>query len=145
MHILNDSFIKPHGEVQLKGQSFFRFEIFYHNIARDYFVENEDDYIEWITQIRIATGSFEIFQIYEIIGTIKSCAASQILKAKSRDSDRVYCIKSICKMGMSMKDLEDIKIEAEVMKVCQHPNIVKLFDVYDSLENTYLGKHLFKI
>lgn len=33
---------------------------------------------------------------------------------------------------MSLKDLELIKREIEVLKVCQHPSIIRFFDVFES-------------
>lgn len=144
MHLLTDSFITPHGETKLKGQSLFRFDIIYHNRVGEYYVQSESEFYEWINQLWNSTGYSEVFQKYEIIDTIKSCLPAQIMKVKCRDSDRVYCLKSICKKEMPIRDLEDIKIEGEIMKVCQFPYIVKLYDVYDSLDFSYLGKLLFE-
>lgn len=138
MHLLTDSYIKPYGETFLKGQLFFRFEIYYDNKAREYLVQNDSEYREWIFQLKMATKYSEIFDFYEVISTISFCEPNKILKAKHIETNEIFCIKSICKTGMSMNDREEIKVEAEIMKVCQHPNIVKLYDVYDSLERTYL-------
>lgn len=142
MHFLSDSFIKPLGLVKVKGQLLYRFDIFYQRKAREYYVENNSDFHRWINQLWNATAYSEVFQRYDIIETIKSCTSSQIIKVKCKnnESDQLYCLKSVSKKDISLRDLEDIKIETEIMKVCHHPNIVKLFNVYESLEANYLGK-----
>ena len=37
-----------------------------------------------------------------------------------------------------MKDLELLKREIEVLKVCQHPNIIKFFDVFENQDSIYI-------
>jgi len=36
------------------------------------------------------------------------------------------------KKDLSLKDLELLKREIEVLKVCQHPNICKMYDVFEN-------------
>lgn len=41
-------------------------------------------------------------------------------------------MKFIKKKELTLKDLELMKREIEVLKVCQHPNIIKLEDVFEN-------------
>jgi serine/threonine protein kinase len=41
-------------------------------------------------------------------------------------------VKFIKKKDLTLKDLELMKREIEVLKVCQHPNIIKLEDVFEN-------------
>jgi len=41
-------------------------------------------------------------------------------------------VKFIKKKELTLKDLELMKREIEVLKVCQHPNIIKLEDVFEN-------------
>lgn len=41
---------------------------------------------------------------------------------------------------MSLKELELQKREIEVLKICQHPNIIRLIDVFENPEYIYIGK-----
>jgi serine/threonine protein kinase len=49
-------------------------------------------------------------------------------------------IKSIKKKNMSLKELELQKREIEVLKICQHPNVIRLLDVFENPEYIYIGK-----
>ena len=37
-------------------------------------------------------------------------------------------------------DKELIKTEIEILKICQHPNIIKLYDVFENFDYIYIGK-----
>lgn len=41
-------------------------------------------------------------------------------------------VKIVKKKDLSLKDLELLKREIEVLKVCQHPSIIRFFDVFES-------------
>lgn len=47
-------------------------------------------------------------------------------------------IKVIKKKNMSLKELELQKREIEVLKICQHPNIIRLIDVFENPEYIYI-------
>jgi len=51
-------------------------------------------------------------------------------------------IKSMKKTVMTLQELELIREEIEVLKVCQHPNIVRLFDVFESSDFIYVVMEL---
>jgi serine/threonine protein kinase len=40
---------------------------------------------------------------------------------------------------MSIKELELQKREIEVLKICQHPNIIRLIDVFENPDFIYIG------
>lgn len=47
---------------------------------------------------------------------------------------------------MQVHELELQKREIEVLKICQHPNIIRLIDVFENPENIYISKkNLFQI
>ena len=41
---------------------------------------------------------------------------------------------------MSLKELELQKREIEVLKICQHPNIIRLIDVFENPDYIYIGR-----
>ena len=57
-------------------------------------------------------------------------------------SKRRVAIKVIKKKHMSLKELELQKREIEVLKICQHPNIIRLLDVFENPDYIYIGKNI---
>ena len=41
---------------------------------------------------------------------------------------------------MNNQDLELLKTEIEILKICQHPNIIRLYDVFDKINSIYISK-----
>ena len=39
---------------------------------------------------------------------------------------------------LSLKDMELLKREIEVLKVCQHPNIIRFYDVFENSDFIYI-------
>ncbi len=48
-------------------------------------------------------------------------------------------IKIITKKDMTTVDKELVQTEIEILKICQHPNIIRLFDIFENLDYIYIG------
>lgn len=142
MHSLSDAFLKPFGRVNIMGYTLSRFEIFFQNKVREYYCQSESEYEIWIQKLNVATGHKEIASKYEVIEKIGSGKYGVIQKVKDKESNEIFCMKVLSKTSVSSRDLEDMKTEVEIMKICQHPNLVKLYDIYESIEYKYIGKSL---
>lgn len=57
-----------------------------------------------------------------------------------KNTQRKVAIKIMNKKEMNNQDLELVKTEIEILKVCQQPNIIRLYDVYENLDYIYIGK-----
>ncbi len=49
-------------------------------------------------------------------------------------------IKIMSRSDMSGLDLEMLKTEIEILKVCQHPNIIKFYDIFENVDLIYISK-----
>ena len=49
-----------------------------------------------------------------------------------------YAIKIMSKESMSVQDFELAQTEINIMKMCQHPNIIKLYDIYETADFIYI-------
>ncbi len=143
MHCLTDAYVKSCGKVTLVNTQLFRFEIYFQNKVREYYCQNEEEFNTWITKINEATGNTCVTQKYEIIDKINSGKFGLIRLVKNKETGETCCLKIMNKKSMNNNDLQELKTEVEIMKICQHPNIVKLYDIFEDQENKYLGKLLY--
>ncbi len=44
------------------------------------------------------------------------------------------------KSQMNAQDLELVKREIEILKICQHPNIIRLLDIFENQDYIYIGR-----
>jgi serine/threonine protein kinase len=43
------------------------------------------------------------------------------------------------KKDMTNQDLELVRSEIEILKICQQPNIVRLYDVFENIDYIYIS------
>ena len=72
-----------------------------------------------------------IKETYKILDQLGKGSFAFVRKAKHRETGEYFAIKILSKKKMEDKDLEAIQVEIEIMKNIDHPNVVKLYDVYE--------------
>jgi len=56
-----------------------------------------------------------------------------------KESGRKVAVKIMNKKDMTNQDLELVKTEIDILKICQHPNIIRLFDVFENQDFIYIS------
>jgi serine/threonine protein kinase len=65
-----------------------------------------------------------------------------VKKGTHKNTGKDVAIKIVKKKELTLKDKEMLKREIEVLKVCQHPNIIKLEDIFENQENIFIVMEL---
>lgn len=66
MHNLSGVFLKEEDPINYEGKNLFCFSVIYPKKARNYYVENEAEYKEWVRHIQKATGYSNLTDIYDV-------------------------------------------------------------------------------
>lgn len=140
MHCLTDAYVKSCGKMKIQNTELYRFEIYFQNKVREYYCQDEVEFEMWIKKINEATGNSCFTNKYDIIDKMNSGKFGLIRQVLNKETKELCCLKIMNKKSMSNKDLQELKTEVEIMKICQHPNIVRLIDIFEDQENKYLGK-----
>ena len=76
----------------------------------------------------------DIKEDYEVLETIGRGSFSKVYKAKNKENGKLYAIKAIDKKKLLKNNMHLMNIinEIEVLRNLNHPNIVKLYEVYES-------------
>lgn len=72
-----------------------------------------------------------IKETYKIEGTIGKGSFATVKKAKHRETQVRYAVKVLSKKKMSDEDKIAMQTEIEILKTVDHPNVVKLVDVFE--------------
>ena len=152
MHSLVGVFIRSDKEEQIDSNAYiFPFKIIFPmNKVRVYYCRNRDDRSKWLQFLKAAVGYSQIEDYYEITVTYFACIIivqtdlgkgkfGQVKLATHIKTQNKVAIKVIKKKNMSLKELELQKREIEVLKICQHPNIIRLIDVFENPDYIYIG------
>jgi hypothetical protein len=146
MHNLSGVFLKEESKAKLDDTIFFCFSMIYPKKKRIYFIDNETDYNNWIKCIRKVTGYSTLTEIYDlrvILRLIKEKLGNGkfglVRLGVHKKTGRKVAIKIMSKKEMNNLDLELVRTEIEILKVGQHPYIVRLYDVFENLEFIYIS------
>jgi calcium-dependent protein kinase len=76
---------------------------------------------------------------YEVLEVIGKGGYGEVKKVKHKELDVIRALKVIKKSRYkSAAELKMIKNEISIMKVVDHPNIVKLYEFFEDDENFYI-------
>ena len=68
---------------------------------------------------------------YKIESTIGRGSFALVKRAKNRQTSVKYAVKVLSKKKMTEEDIIGMQTEIEILKSLDHPNVVKLIDVYE--------------
>lgn len=147
MHNLSGVFLEEGEKKVIEGNTYFSFSVVYPKKTRVYYVEKEEEYKSWINSIKKAIGYNNLNDSYEIKQKLGNGKFGVVKLGIHKETGRKVAIKTINKNNMSLEDQGLVKTEIEILKVCQHPYIIKLYDVYENVDNIYISKFeiLFKL
>ena len=97
-----------------------------------YYTPSVQIYKEWINNLKVILKYKNIYQQYifhQIIGRGKNCI---VFNAYDIINKRRVAIKKIGKTNLTLEDLSLIQTEVDTLKVCQHPYVVKLYEVIET-------------
>eukprot|EP00066_Takifugu_rubripes_P020697 XP_011609963.1 PREDICTED: serine/threonine-protein kinase 36 [Takifugu rubripes] len=69
---------------------------------------------------------------YHVLELVGEGSYGRVFKGRKMYSGQVVALKFINKVGRSEKELQNLKREIEIMRGLQHPNIIKLFDSFET-------------
>ena len=144
MHNLSNCFIKENDPFEYQNQLFFSFTLILPKKSITYYCDNEPDFKNWVKNLHIVLGYKDIKKNYEIKEKIGVGKFAIVYKGIHKKTNKIVAIKVFNKSDMNVTDYELVKTEMDVLKICHHPNIIKLYDINENEDNIYLIMELCK-
>jgi hypothetical protein len=138
MHNLSGVFLKEEPSKLIDGFTFRCFSVIYPKKVRKYYTDQVIEYNSWISALRKATEHQILSEIYELKDTIGKGKFGLVKLGIHKQTKRKVAIKIINKKCMTVQDSEMVKTEIEILKVCQHPNIIRLYDIFENVDYIYI-------
>ena len=138
MHNLSGVFVKEEKECDIGGLHLYCFSIITHSKCRKYYIDNKKEYDEWMTNLKKAIGYSDLNSLYEVKGELGSGKFALVRLGVNKLTQERVAIKILAKEDMSPFSLEQIKTEIEILKIANHPHIIRLFDVFENIDYIYI-------
>ena len=138
VHNLSGIYIEECKKIKIDNKTYYCFNIIFPQKTRTYYFDNEIDYKTWLTKLKLAIEYKSLLEKYEIKRKIGKGQFGLVKYGIHKEKKREVAIKIISKKKMSSSDLELAKTEIDILKICQHPNIIKIYDVFETVDYIYI-------
>ena len=138
MHNLSGLFLQAQGLKEIKGRKMFCFSISFPSKNRVYYCDNEEEYKNWIDALKKATGYTNLLDLYNIKQKIGKGKFGLVKLGINKETNDKVAVKVMNKNNMDSSDLELVRTEIEILKICQHPYIIKLYDIFENIDYIYI-------
>ena len=137
MHNLSGVFIKKGKDLEFDGKKYKTITILYKN-EKSYYFDNEEDFNIWFEKLNLAVENKNLFDKYEVKQKIGKGKFSLVRSGINKETKMTIAIKILSKKNMDKSDMELAKIEIDILRIAQHPNIIKLYDVFENEDYIYI-------
>lgn len=132
-------FIRIEPEEQLdKKNTLYPFTLLFPNKERTYYLLGKDDREQWVSHIKKAIGYASLTDFYDVKDPIGKGKFGTVKLGVHKKTGKKVAIKVMKKKQMTLQDIELQKREIEILKICQHPNIIRLLDVFENQDYIYI-------
>jgi len=138
MHNLSGLFVKVEEAKTFDGKKYFSFSVVYPAKTRTYYCDDEKQYKEWIDNLKKATGYTNLLDIYEVKEKLGNGKFGLVKLGINKQTKEKVAIKIMNKKKMDTSDIELMRTEIEILKICQHPNIIRLYDIFENIDYIYI-------
>lgn len=140
MHNLVGVFIKDEPEEYLDSTTvLYPFSlIFPGNKPRTYYSLNKEDKEKWMTAIKKIIGYSNMFDYYDVKETLGKGKFGLVKAGIHKKTGKKVAIKVMSKKEMTVQDVELQRREIEILKMCQHPYVIRLLDIFENQDYIYI-------
>ena len=137
MHNLSDVFIKKGEDLEFEGKKYMSITILYKN-EKSYYFDNEEYFKIQFDKLNLAVQNKSLFGKYEVKQKLGKGKFGLVKAGINKETKKPVAIKIMAKRNMGKSDMELAKVEIDILKISQHPNIIKLYDVFENEYYIYI-------
>ena len=125
-------------EVLDKKNTLFPFSLIFPNKERTFYLLSKDERDKWVSEIKKAIGYASLTDYYDVKDPVGKGKFGTVKLGIHKKTGKKVAIKVMKKKQMTLQDIELQKREIEILKICQHPSIIKLLDVFENQDYIYI-------
>ena len=138
MHNLSGCFVKDNGTKIINDKIYYSFSLVFPSKERSFYCNSKEIYDNFTQKLKEAFGYLNFFDYYEMLDDLgEGIFGSVKLGVEKKTKERV-AIKIIKKKKAKPSDIELVRTEIDIMKLCHHPNVVHLLDHFENAEYIFI-------
>ena len=138
MHNLSGCFVKENGEKKINDEKMYSLCVQFSSKARNYYCYTKESALKWINALKDSIGYKSFFDFYDMLDDIGEGKFGVVKLGVHKNTKEKVAIKIIKKESMNVTDIELVKGEIDIMKLCRHPNVVRLLDHFENADYIFI-------
>jgi serine/threonine protein kinase len=132
--------VDPFTETDVNGEEKYGFKLTGYNKSEDFYTHDSDELDTWLDVINSKAIMTEIREDYEFVREIGSGNYAKVYLGRSNETEEIFAIKVMSKelISKNERNMTATLNEIDVMRFVDHPNVMKLYRVYEDDESIYL-------
>jgi hypothetical protein len=132
-------FAQGYASLTYKGKSYQGFQLQSSKNMVIFYTEDKVQKEKWITALNAVIKYSSINEFYDMKGMIGKGKYGVVREAVHKQTGIHVAIKGLVKAKMKEEDLEMIRREVDIMRTCQHPNIITLYDFFENDQYVFIS------
>ena len=134
---LSAVFAKEGEDVIIKNTKYYTIATIYQEKKKLYYFKDIEVRNVWLEKFKLVTEKKNINDNYEILKDVGKGKFGIVKYGIDKKTQKPVAIKIIPKINMSDADLELSMTEIKILKICQHPYTIKLYDNFETSDYIY--------
>jgi hypothetical protein len=139
IHNLSNCFLMQEvEEFRYRGETMYYITVIFGDRVREYYTKSKEDANLWLDKFRLALNYRNIYEYYSFLDHLGSGSYGNVVLGSNDKSKEKFAIKVIDKSNKPARFLKFIKTEIEIMRFCNHENIIKFVDCFETADSIYI-------
>ena len=138
MHNLSGCFFKEYPPEKINEKIYYCFSVIFPKKERKYYVGNSDIYDHFIKALKKSFVYLNFFDYYEMLDNLGEGIFGSVKLGVEKKTNQRVAIKIIKKNKAKDSDIELVRNEIDIMKLCYHPYVVHLLDHFENGEYIFI-------
>ena len=106
--------------------------------SRILYFDSQEKQQLWTKSLMKAIGISNLFDFYDVGKRLGKGQFGMVTLANHKVTGRIVAIKTVKKLNMKPIEVFQQRREIEVLKMCQHSNIIELLDLFENSETYFI-------
>ena len=138
MHNLSGCFFKENSSEKINEKTYYCFSIVFPKKERKYYVGTSEIYENFVKALKKSFGYLNFFDYYEMLDNLGEGIFGSVKLGVEKKTNQRVAIKIIKKNKTKETDIELVRNEIDIMKLCYHPYVVHLLDHFENGEYIFI-------
>ena len=138
MHNLSGCFFKENSSEKINEKIYYCFSIVFPKKERKYYISSSEVYDNFIKALKKSFGYLNFFDYYEMLDNLGEGIFGSVKLGVEKKTKQRVAIKIIKKNKTKESDIELVRNEIDIMKLCYHPYVVHLLDHFENGEYIFI-------